>query len=286
MKKLLLPLMLSLSITYSCNISNSNKSGNNESDTIGYYAARNLKGLASFKIGTTTYKQALDTIKAEIRKDSRRYKETNYKEMPKYTGYDAHYEDYKFDKYGNVASTFYREDFGSIFKEITFDTADDNLKEDIFDQNTFGCPNIKVIDMGSYYIGDIEIFEFKLSFFNDTLYKISSTQNSSIDEGFKAKYGAGKFIDNSIKRGKKVLSIDELYIWENSLVKAESKNYCEYKYKGSEYLGADMNTNISYFIISTKNPALLKKISNCDEKVYKAKERLQSQIEQQNLNKL
>ena len=157
-----------------------------------------MKGLASFIIGESTYTKILNLIKEEIRKDSRRYKETNYKEFPRYTGYQEKYLDYKFDKKGSIASQFYREDFAFIFKEIIYDTISSFLKEDILNREIFGCPSIRELEMFEYYIGDIEIRSLKLKFFNDTLCQISCSQNDKIEQGFKAKYGDGRLINNSV----------------------------------------------------------------------------------------
>lgn len=269
---------------------------NNVPDTAGYFAARNMKGIASFKIGETNYSQALKIIRDEIRKD---YQETNSNEMPKYRGYEPKFMVFKYDKNGNPVSWFYREDYGSIIKEVKYDTLKSYLKGDLdylsFDTEIFGCPKIKSINMFSYYIGDIELTRFELKFYQDTLYKISCSQNDKIEDGFKAKYGNGRLIDNSVwktPRGKtnvrpendairkksQLLKIDKEHIWENESVMAVSLTYIEYKHE-------DTYSSL-YFVIESKNTKLKDKITECEDVAIKAKQRLEEQKKQKEFNLL
>ncbi|HVN59333.1 MAG TPA: hypothetical protein VMT63_13615 [Bacteroidales bacterium] len=267
---------------------------NNLPDTAGYFAARNMKGLASFKLGMTTYKQALSIIKDEIRKDSKRSEETGFKEMPKYHGYDPKYMDFTFDKDGNIASSFYREDFGFIIKEIKFDTTKNNFKGGLLEDDNFGCPKTKAINVFQYYIGDIELMKFELKFYQDTLYHISCSQNDGIESGFKVKYGNGIYYEHNeyktpfgitnkrpenaaILKKTDVLKIDERYIWENESVKAISQKYYDYKNGGS------MDC---FFTMDMKNTRLDKEIRDCQEKATNAWQRLSNQKKEQEINKL
>jgi hypothetical protein len=199
MKNLTVSLLIICFGSFSCSNPTSQKNSvvNNVPDTAGYFAARNMKGIAAFKICETKYSQALKIIKDEIRKDSRRFKETNYKEMPKYHGYEAKYSDFTFDKNGNIASSFNREYFDLIIKEVKYDTLNNYLKEDLIKEEIFGCPNIKAIKIFQYYIGDIELMNFELKFYQDTLYKICCNQQDKIESGFKEKYGDGRSIINN-----------------------------------------------------------------------------------------
>lgn len=304
MKKLTIPILAIVIGFFSCNnpTSNSNENTNtNLPDTTGYFAARNMKGIGTFKIGESTYSEILKTIKEGIRKDSRRYKESNYKDLPRYSGYEPKYLDYKFDKNGNIASQFYREDFGSIFKEVKYDTIVGYLKKDLLDREIFGCPNIREIRMYDYYIGDIEINSLELKFYKDTLYQINCSQNDKVEEGFKTKYGNGKVINNTVwdtPRGKtnirpendavlkksKLTKIDEKIIWKNELLKAESQTYCEYKYDGDKYKGAGYSN--SYFTIISKNAKITNEIKDCENAAYESKKRLEEQNNQKDINQL
>jgi len=279
-----------------------NKVENNVPDTVGFFAARNLKGIAAFKIGETTRSQALKIIKDEIRKDSRRFKETDYKEMPKYHGYEANYTDFTFDKNGNISGTFTREYFDLIIKEVKYDTISSFLKEDLLDREIFGCPKIRAIRIFQYYIGDIELMNFELKFYQDTLYKISCNQEDKIESGIKEKYGEGRTIVNNqwktplgikneapeneaMRKKSQLLKIDEKHIWENENVKAVSQTFVIYEYRNGSDSFSDAVSD-SYFVINTKNTRLLDKITLCESIATKAKQRLEEQKKQKELNQL
>jgi hypothetical protein len=288
----------------SCNNPSSQKNSiaNNIPDTVGYFAARNMKGLASFKIGETTRSQALKIIKDEIRKDSRRFKETDYKETPRYQGYEANYPDFTFDKNGNISGTFYREYFDLIIKEVKYDTLNSFLKEDLLEKEIFGCPNIKAINIFQYYIADIELMNFELKFYQDTLYKISCNQEEKIESGFKEKYGEGSTFNNNqwktplgikneapeneaMRKKSQLLKIDEKHIWENEHVRAVSQTYIRYEYKDGSDNFSDAASD-SYFIMESKNTRLLNKITECEDIAIKTKQRLEKLKNQKELNQL
>jgi hypothetical protein len=304
MKNLIVSLLTICFGFFSCSNPSSQKNtvANNVPDTAGYFAARNMKGIASFKIGGTTYPQALKILKDEIRKDSRRFQETNFKEMPKYHGYEPKYLDFKFDKNGNAVSSFYREDFGFIIKEVKYDTLKSYLKEDLLDEEIFGCPRIKALNIFQYYIGDIELMKFELKFYQDTLYKISCNQEDKIESGFKEKYGAGRSIINNewktplgikneapendaIRKKSQLLKIDEKHIWENESIIAVSQTYVRYEYKSGSDSFTDAYSN-SYFAIESKIKKLKDKISECEDIAIKTKQRLEEQKKQKELNQL
>jgi hypothetical protein len=282
--------------------SQKNATVSNVPDTIGYFAARNMKGIAAFKIGETTCSQALKIIKDEIRKDSRKFKETNYKEMPKYHGYEANYPDFTFDKNGNISGTFNREYFDLIIKEVKYDTINSYLKEDLLDREIFGCPNIRAISIFQYYIGDIELMSFELKFYQDTLYKIICNQEDKIESGFKEKYGAGRSIVNNqwktplgikneapendaMRKKSQLLKIDEKNIWENQFVKAVSQTYVVYEYRNGSDSFSDAVSD-SYFSMESKNAKLHDKITACEDIALRVKQRLELQKKQKELNQL
>lgn len=304
MKSLIANLIIICFAFFSCSnpATKKNTVVNNVPDTAGYYAARNMRGIASFKIGETTYKKAMNIIKDEIRKDSRRYKETNYKEMPKYIGYEANYPDFTYDKNGNIASTFEREDFGNIIKEVKYDTVESYLKDDLLGKEIFGCKNLKALNVFQYYIGDIELMNFELKFFQDTLYKISCNQQDKIESGFKEKYGNGKYIKNDLwktplgvkneapendamRKKSELLKIDEKYIWENKFIKAVSQTYILYEYKGGSDTFSDAASD-SYFAMDSKNQKLQDRITACENMATKSLQRLEAQKKQKEINQL
>jgi hypothetical protein len=304
MKNLTISLLIICCGLFSCSNPGSQKTPvvNNVPDTVGYYAARNMKGIAAFKIGETTRLQALKIIKDEIRKDSRRFKESDYKEMPKYQGYEASYPDYTFDKNGNIASTFNREYFDLIIKESKYDTIKSYLKEDLLDREIFGCPNIKAINIFQYYIGDIELMSFELKFYRDTLYRISCNQEEKIESGFKEKYGDGKSIINNqwktplgikseapendaMRKKSQLLKIDEKHIWENQNVKAVSQTYIRYVYAGGNDTFSDA-TSDSFFVMESKDTKLKERISECEGIANRVRERLEAEKKQKELNGL
>jgi len=304
MKNLIICLLTICFGAISCSNPTSQKNtvANNVPDTAGYFAARNMKGIASFKIGETTRLQALKIIKDEIRKDSKRFKETNYKEMPRYQGYEANYPDFTFDKNGNISGTFYREYFDLIIKEVKYDTLKSYLKEDFLEREVFGCPNIRAIKIFQYYIGDIELMNFELKFFHDTLFKITCNQEDKIETGFKEKYGDGKSTINNqwktpfgitnetpendaIRKKSQLLRIDEKHIWENKLLKATSQKYVRYEYSNGSDIFSDAYSN-SYFIMESKNSKLLNRITECESISIKVKQRLEEQKKQKELNQL
>jgi hypothetical protein len=304
MKNLTISLLIICFGFFSCSNPSSQKNtvANNIPDTAGYFAARNMKGLATFKIGESTYSDVLKIIQEEIRQDSKRFnKTTNYKELPNYQGYDPKYPDFKFDKNGKIIGTFYREDFGYNYKEVIYDTLKSYLERDLLEEKIFGCPMERALTMHQYYIGDIEIMSLKLTFYNDTLFQISCFQNSSIESGFRAKYGDGKLIDNTewqtpsgktnirpenpeVLKKSKLMKINTKIIWENKQVKAISSTYIESNYDGDSYKGAGFSN--SYFKMDSKNKRILKEIQECESIASKTRSRLEELKKKTDLNRL
>ena len=216
-----------------------------KTDTTGYFEARDLQGLANFIIDKSNYKETFRTLNKEFKEDKRYYYSSPF----------------------NIT-------------EISYDTTESFLNEDILEQRIFGCPNLKALKVSTYFIGDIELTSLKLTFYQDTLIRIDCSQNDKIDEGFSEKYGKGKFIDNSLWRtpsgetnerpndnliGKsQLLKIDETKIWENGNVIAKSSSYCVYKYEGEKYLGADNATSYNNFAIVSKNEERNIEMTRCD----------------------
>lgn len=285
MKKLLMPILAVILGSFSCNNPTSKGTeSSNLQDTTGFFAARNMKGLAFFKIGESTYSEIIDSIKENIRKDYKNKKETELG-LTRYSEYQERYLDFKFDKKGNIASQFNREDFGSIYTEVKYDTINSYLKEDFLEREIFGCPNIREIRMHSFYIGDIEISDLKLKFYKDTLYQIYCSQNDEVEEGFKVKYGSGKYVDNTIGgNGKKVLKIDEKLMWENQNVKTLSQSYIEYKYEGDKPKGFS-NYNC-FFEMNSKNKKIVQEIEDCENSANLTRKKLEEQNNQKDIDQL
>lgn len=259
----------------------------NEEDSTGYAAARNLKGLASFKISETTYNQALRTIKDEIRKDyidSRKQGKTG-----------------RYNSYSTYRKILDREDFGDI-KEFRYDTLEKYLENSTFDRNIFGCPSLKVIEMFDYFVGEINVRSLELNFFNDTLYRITAGQNDEIEKGFKEKYGGhyiknnkvqtpfgikNEFPDSKSARDKsRLLEINEKYIWENETLIAVSHTYLIYRYEDKKSTHFSDAAHLSRFYIETKNTNLLNRIKECENLSYKAKTRITESKKKSDYSKL
>jgi hypothetical protein len=228
---------------------NSSKSDNSKTsdktDTIGYFEARDLHGLANFIIDKSSYVETFRTLNKEFKEDKRYDNSSPF----------------------NITETIY-------------DTTENFLNKDILERRIFGCPNLKAIKVSTYFIGDIEISNLKLTFYQDTLIRVDCAQNDEIEEGFIAKYGNGKSVDNSLWRtpsgetnerpnddliGKsQLLKIDETKTWENKNVIAKSSIYCVYKYDGDKYLGADNSTSIRDFTIVSKHEERNIEMNRCD----------------------
>ena len=268
----------------------------NEEDTTGFYAARNLKGLASFQIGETTYKQAIKILKDDIRRDY------NASRQEDYTGYSTRYNSYSPDHPEFVSNKLvYRESFSSVIKETKFDTIQSYLKEDLLDREVFGCPNLREIRMFEYYIGNIEVRSLKLNFFNDTLFSINANQDDELEKGFIEKYGGlyterNKIrtpsgikseypISQTARQKSQLLEIDEEYIWENEKVIARSHSNIEYHYEGKSTTHTDFDY-YSSFTIETKDTTLLKKILDCKNLAYATGNRLRQEKKQSDFSKL
>lgn len=265
-------LMMSVifSILCSCgDYSHKDVSQNNKdqkSDTVGFYQARDLKGLGNFKIHGSTYKETFKTLTKEFKIDGR----------------------YSLEVFN--------------LKEIHHDTIKSFLAEDLLKEHIFGCPRVSGINVYKYFIGDIEISDLKLTFYQDTLISIECAQNDKIDEGFKLKYGKGKSFNNDLWKTPsgetherpsddimnkcQLLKIDQKQIWENKSVIATSSFYCVYLYDGDKYLGGDMNSSFHYFSIVSKNLRIKNQMNNCDSIAQKYKEKIIEVNNRKNLEKL
>ena len=247
MKKLLL-LAIFAPFLFSCeNYSVRLKTGNTP-DTVGYYAARDLKGLANFKIGESTYSKTLESIKNEIHEEHNKgvWHGTGY---PKYVAYSNGY-------YGFVLDVIRHDTTVKFFDNSRYKP---NYESDII----FGCPNFKTIRLSNYFIGDINLQNFQLKFFRDTLYEISCNQNNDIEIGFEKKYGKGKYIQ------------DKAIVWENEDVKAEARTY-----KGN------YGSYSSAFTIETKNDRIKKEIIGCKNAAYYAGKRIEESRKNKDIDKL
>jgi hypothetical protein len=276
MKNLSFILVISI-IVIGCNSQTSTPKVSLGNDTIGFYAARNLKGLASFKIGESTYRNVLNQIKDEIRKDSKRFEETDYKEMPRYTGYQEKYPDFTFDKAGNIASSFYREDFSFILDEIN-DTI------------------TKTVKMSSYFIDNLEVQYLELTFYSDTLIRIKSWQNDEIDKIFEQKYGdlhhkkelvwknvIGVTIirneDGPPSKNAKLISSIEENKWENERIIAES--YSNYNFENE-----NDPTGYSYFMIESKNQRIMQTIKDSQDLSSKKRDLMEEKKKKELIDKI
>ena len=278
--KFLLILFFAGLFLFSCNNPSRNKVSitNVTADTTGYYAARNMKGLANFVLGESTINEIVEIIKAEIKEDYNIHKETS--QIPQYRGYEEKYTDFIYDENGKAIKSFYREDFGSIFKIFTYDTIKSNLfKNNDLDNERFGCPQIKSIEMFKYYITGLEINGLELKFYNDTLYEIFCWHNSGIEEGFIAKYGDGKGGDNSDSK-----IIDKLIVWENEFITATSKDYVKHENIGNENIETVYSD--SYFIMILKNENLINEIHNCEKNAVELEKKFIESERQSEFDKL
>ena len=82
----------------------------------------------------------------------------------------------------------------------------------------------------------------------------------------------------------KLLKIDEIVIWENESIRAESQTYCEYKYEGDKYKGAGYYN--SYFTMISKNEKIKREIKDCEDAAFATKKRLEEQEKQKDINQL
>jgi len=247
-------------------------------DTTGYYATRNMKGLASFKIDESTYNKTLNLIKNEMENDAEdRYK---YRE--------------------NKSS------FPSLDEHSWLDGLKENdtriYLESVTDPNKKQNSNIKTLEMSypGYYIGDIKISNLKLTFFKDTLISIECDK-SDIDQAFTTKYKPSTFIEettwktwygetkkrpsqNAINKNRALLldSHDEKR-WENEMVKAISYSHYYWKYKDKKQISAD---GYSYFRIESKNERRNKEILDSQNSLDSLKQNEEKKKEQESIKKL
>ena len=91
--------------------------------------------------------------------------------------------------------------------------------------------------------------------------------------------------NDAMRKKSQLLKIDEKHIWENEHVKAVSQTYIRYEYKDGSDNFSDAASD-SYFVIDTKNTRLLDKITQCENIATKAKQRLEDQKKQKELNQL
>lgn len=62
----------------------------------------------------------------------------------------------------------------------------------IFGVNTNGhCPNLEIWKISKYFIGDIELRNLELFFYNDVLFQIKCNYNQDLEKGLTYKYGKG-----------------------------------------------------------------------------------------------
>lgn len=252
-------------VIYSCTPSNTNstKVEFNKTDTTGYYNARLLIGLGDFHINQSTFKDI----------------------------YNLLYNNAKRDKRYIIALS--PESYIDVY---TYDTLKSLIKTDYSSKKQFGCPNIKKIELYEYYLGNIEINELSLLFYNEILIEISCNQNDDIEKGFMTKYGKDHFYKNDIwivknkkttkrpsddlLRDSKLIEINEKYYWHNENVLVESVTYLKYKYESQrQYYG-------SYFKISTKDDIVLKAKLECSNRALKCKEKLKLEEKKSDYDKL
>ena len=177
MKKLLFICLVLTIFLVSCNQINNKSDNSAKIDTTGYYIARDLKGLATFKIDESTFDETLNQIKNEIRNDKKSFETSG-----------------KLSKYP---------DWMYISKENSI------INKEYFAIDERTEKNIKTIEILQYFVGEIEIEQLKLIFYNDTLIFISCDSNEKIEKAFTQKYGEPK----NVYRG---------HQWENQKIKATS----------------------------------------------------------------
>lgn len=267
-------------IFLSCGQQNSSSNNNNSSDTTGTAATKRLKGIASFNIDESTYIRTLSLIKNEIRNDKEdRYKYRENRRM-----------------FPSLDDEMWMSNSGLKDNEtrIYLDSVTDKDKK----QN----PDIKTIEISypGYYIGDIEISNLKLTFFNDTLISIECDKddiesaftkkykpNSSIDETtWKTWLGETKRrpSDNAIRNDRALLTDSrEEKIWENEKIKATAYSHYSWTYKGKKQTNSD---GYSYFKMETKNQKRINQMTESNNKIYNLKQAEEKSKEQESLKKL
>lgn len=196
MKKLLFIYLALIIFLVSCNPTNNKSDSSVKIDTTGYYTARDLKGLATFRIDESTFDGTINQIKNEIRNDKKSF-ETSGKLT-------------KFDDY------MYLPKENSILNKEHF-SIDERTEK-----------NIKTIEMHQYFAGELEIKQFKLIFYHDTLINITCSSNEHIEKAFSQKYGKPKSITETQEFGVKSGNR-----WENQKIKATSYIGFDNRIKGA-----------------------------------------------------
>jgi hypothetical protein len=288
MKPLAFSFIVALMLLGLSNCSNNGKPTTDKKpqiDTVGSYKTKNLNGLSHFIIGKSVYSMTLSDLKKEWR--------TAKKEIGN-TGImgNAYI-------YTDMTSVGMGEAYDGL-TEIKMDTTKKFESEyDLLHDDIELCKDIKRIKMYDYFVGKIDIRNLTLTFFKDTLYKISSNQNEDIDSAFIIKYGKGKYMHEItwLKNGRIIVNPDEpttnklrtsnadishifeQRIWENGKIKAESITDIEYlKTKATSYK--------SDFYIILKDTTIENEIKQCHDTGYKkAKDKIQRE-KNADLNKL
>jgi hypothetical protein len=258
----------------------------NPIDTLGSYKAKNLNGLSHFIIGVSTYSKTLSDLKKEWKTAKKEIGNTGVMT-------NAYY-------YTDWSSIGMGEDSYSGLVEIKWDTIKKYESEyDLLHDDIELCKDVKRIKMIDYYVGNVDIRNLCLTFFKDTLYKITCYQNDDIDSAFIIKYGKGKYVDKTkwLKNGRVIINPDQTFIdknrspnfniieiyeqriWENDQIKAESMT-------NIHYVKSNANSYVHDFYIISKDTIIESELKRCRDLGYaKLKEKTQRE-KRENLNEL
>lgn len=276
--KIIILIMLATTfISNSCKQRIQNTSFTGINDTTGYYATRNMKGLASFKIDESTYNKTLNLIKNEMRNDI----EDRYKYRENKSSFPS------LDEHSWLDGL--KENDTRIYLEIV---TDPNKKQN---------PNIMTLEMSypGYYIGDIKISNLKLTFFKDTLIYIECDK-SDIDQAFTTKYKPSIFKEettwktwygetkkrpsqNAINKRAFLIDSHDEKRWENEKVKAISYSHYSWRYKNKKQISADGS---SYFRIESKNERRIKELLDSQNSINDKIQNEEKMKEKESINKL
>jgi hypothetical protein len=158
-------------------------------------------------------------------------------------------------------------DLYKIEKSIQKDSRYEEFEKHLFEDdkiNGSSCPLEKNYKIYKLMIGDIEVGDLHLKFYNDTLFKIECDRPSSdLINGFLQKYGKGtreKYNKVSGLKGHKNIDSKDQIIWENEKIKAIRENIFLMK-------NEKIKESYDYMVISLKSGRIQKAIRQCCDSI-------------------
>ncbi len=218
-------------------------------DTTGYYAARDLKGLGYFILGQSSFKETVNKIKTEIKKNPNEYwidplEISIWDTMT----YDPNYR----TPYG-----------GHIY-----------------------CPLNKNVFLHTYFIGGFELSRVFLNFYKDTLFAIEIDEPSDLSSAFNKKYGEATHLSSErsmVKKGGHNYSVTtNVYVWQNESVIATRKSVVEKEIGDKDAVGKYSE----WITINLLNDSIKKESKECESKYYKLYEARKKAIEERKLDEI